>query len=52
MLGLHDINADMLSSKLEESLAVIKQVNQQFKNPVSFLVSFKKRFKNVNNFFV
>ncbi len=35
MFGLHDINSDMLSKKLEESLAVIRQVNEQFKNPVS-----------------
>jgi arsenite-transporting ATPase len=34
LLGLHDINTEMMSSKLEETLSIIKKVNQQFKNPV------------------
>jgi arsenite/tail-anchored protein-transporting ATPase len=35
LLGLHDINSEMLSGKLEESLGIIRKVNEQFKNPVS-----------------
>jgi arsenite-transporting ATPase len=33
LLGLQDINTDMMSTKLEETLAIIKKVNAQFKNP-------------------
>jgi len=35
MLGMPDINTDEMTKKLEEILPVIKQVNEQFKNPVS-----------------
>lgn len=35
MLGMHDINTEMMSAKLEETLSIIRKVNQQFKNPVS-----------------
>lgn len=36
MLGLGDMNADQLASKLEETLPVIRSVSEQFKDPVSF----------------
>ena len=37
-MGLHDINTEMMSNKLEETLGIIKKVNQQFKNPVNVLL--------------
>lgn len=33
MLGMQDVNTDEMTRKLEEILPVIKQVNEQFKNP-------------------
>ena len=33
LVGMHDINTDMMSAKLEETLNIIKKVNAQFKNP-------------------
>ncbi|XP_075217469.1 ATPase ASNA1 homolog [Lycorma delicatula] len=33
MLGMTDFNADSLSKKMEEMLAVIRQVNEQFRDP-------------------
>ncbi len=39
MLGLGDMNADQLASKLEETLPVIRSVSEQFKDPVSQHVS-------------
>ncbi|ERE73246.1 ATPase Asna1 [Cricetulus griseus] len=33
MLGLRDMNAEQLSSKLEETLAVIRSISEQFKDP-------------------
>lgn len=40
MLGLGDMNADQLASKLEETLPVIRSVSEQFKDPVSpFVIS-------------
>lgn len=37
MLGLGDMNADQLASKLEETLPVIRSVSEQFKDPASTL---------------
>lgn len=37
MLGLGDMNADQLASKLEETLPVIRSVSEQFKDPVSVM---------------
>lgn len=42
-MGLHDINTEMISSKLEETMNIIKKVNQQFKDPVSLLRRFIKK---------
>ena len=34
MLGIHDMNADNMTKKLEDTMPVIRQVSEQFKNPV------------------
>lgn len=34
MLGMNDLNTDVMSGKLEETLTIIKKVNAQFKNAV------------------
>jgi len=33
LLGMQDLNVDQLSHKMDELVSVIKQVNEQFKNP-------------------
>ncbi|KAF3843931.1 hypothetical protein F7725_015979 [Dissostichus mawsoni] len=38
MLGLGDMNADQLASKLEETLPVIRSVSEQFKDPTERLI--------------
>lgn len=35
MLGMTDFNADSLTQKLDEMLKIIRQVNEQFRDPVS-----------------
>ena len=42
MLGMQDVNAEQMSSKFDDMLTTIRQVNEQFKNAVSvsFLCSF------------
>lgn len=40
MFGVKDFSIDQASSKLEETLEVVKQINQQFKNPVFVLILF------------
>lgn len=34
MLGINDMNADNMTKKLEDTMPVIQQVSEQFKNPV------------------
>ena len=38
MLGLQDVNTDEMTKKLEDMLPVIRQVNEQFRDPVSALI--------------
>ena len=35
MLGMQELNADEMTRKLEDMLPVIRQVNEQFRDPVS-----------------
>lgn len=35
IMGLTDFNPDSFSTKMEEMLAIIRQVNEQFCDPVS-----------------
>ena len=34
MMGMQDMNADGMSEKLDDMMSTIRQVNEQFKNPV------------------
>jgi hypothetical protein len=38
-MGLTDFNPDSFSAKMEEMLAVIRQVNEQFRDPVSIVTA-------------
>lgn len=44
VMGLTDFNPDSFSAKMEEMLAVIRQVNEQFRDPVS-IVTVRYQFK-------
>lgn len=35
ILGMQDVNSDMMSTKLDEMMGTIRQVNEQFKNAAS-----------------
>lgn len=44
IMGLTDFNPDSFSAKMEEMLAVIRQVNEQFRDPVS-IITVRYQFK-------
>lgn len=47
ILGMQDVNSDMMSTKLDEMMGTIRQVNEQFKNAASLkrnIISFVFHF--------
>lgn len=38
ILGMNEFNAESFTSKMEEMLGIIRQVNEQFKNPVRIIL--------------
>ena len=38
MFGMHDVNADKMTEKIEEMLPVIKRVNEQFRDKVLYSI--------------
>jgi hypothetical protein len=45
MFGMDNIISELMSNKLEETLAVIRQVMEQFQDPVCFFSSSSSSFK-------
>lgn len=39
MMGMQDMNAEDMSGKLDDMMNTIRQVNEQFKNAVSYVNS-------------
>ena len=39
MLGMQELNVDEMTKKLEDMLPVIRQVNEQFRDPVCVISS-------------
>jgi len=46
-MGMTDFNPDSFSAKMEEMLAVIRQVNEQFRDPVSIVTMRYQMFSAV-----
>lgn len=44
MFGIKDFSIDQASSKLEETLELVKKINQQFKDSVFFLILINLKF--------
>lgn len=51
LFGMQEFSADALSAKLDDMLNVIRQVNDQFRNPVSIQLSTTIRDHFVNKYF-
>jgi hypothetical protein len=56
MFGMDNMISELMSNKLEETLAVIRQVMEQFQNPVCFVLIKKFIFifilKEFNNIYL